>query len=256
MLAFLLFSCSSMEESEKERIRKLNEKKEIIFRMHDDFFFVNDDAVWQQRVKYPWEEAQDCKYLKITKDYFRCKGSSINGNRVLDGKEYCDCDGIDCHGLPYKNGKEFVYPIMIDILNYIQKTTSSKVVITCGHRCPEHNIYSDLSKANQTSKHQIGAEVDFYVEGYEDNLLQVVKLIMQFYQDDKDIGYQHFINGVGDRNWHNNEIIIKFRLEGEGRDFDNRHPYQYITIEVKRDRSLNEAVNYNWNMAHNGYLRN
>ena len=82
-----------------------------------------------------------------------------------------------------KGDKEFVYPILIDLLNEVQAKTRGKVVITCGHRCPVHNAYADNSSYNQNSKHMIGAEVDFYVQGLESPPEEVFELLMSHYKE-------------------------------------------------------------------------
>jgi hypothetical protein len=55
--------------------------------------------------------------------------------------------------------------------------------------------------------------------------------------------------------WYNKEILIKLYLKNEGRDFDNRHPYPYVSIQVRFDRELNEKVVCSWQKAFNGYKR-
>jgi len=142
LLIMISVGCSNLEQSEKEKIRKSNEKRERIYRYHDDIFYRHAEPVAQERDKYPWEENYVGSILKITKEYFRCKGSGLNPKILVGEKSYRDCDGIDDHGLPFVGGKEFVYPILIDILNYVQQKTQHKVIITCGYRCPVHNIYS------------------------------------------------------------------------------------------------------------------
>jgi len=36
----------------------------------------------------------------------------------------------------------------------------------------------------------------------------------------------------------------------EGRNFDNRHPYPYIELQVRHDRETGKPVSYSWNGAH------
>jgi len=255
----VLFGCSRMEESEKDLIRKRNETSEKIYRFHDDYFFHVADPVLQKPEKYPWEENTPSSILKITKEYFRCKGSSLNLDREEGMRTISDCNGINGHGLPYRDGKEFIYPILIDLLNYIQEKTKKKVILTCGHRCPRHNTYCDLSRTNQTSKHQIGAEVDFYVEEYEQNPIEIIKYLMQFYREKGNENYYHFIQkgkSAKQLKWYNKEILISVNQNTDFRDYDNRHPYPYITIELLFDRQKEKLVEYSWKQANNGYLRN
>src|SRR5690606_15977532 len=135
---------------------------------------------------YPWDERPQGKLPRITKEYFRCKGSMLNPEYIKEqnGKpvRIADCGGADRHSLPLKGDSEAISPILIHLLNYLQNETSKKAVITSGHRCPEHNTYVDSSRENQTSKHLMGAEVSFYLQGMESRPQEVVDHIMEYYQ--------------------------------------------------------------------------
>ena len=169
--AWLLASCSVSDQDQK-KMRKRNVKGEFLFRHDKEFFSTCLLPQQHPRENYPWEKTSFDIHLPITKGFFRCKGNSSNPPRILpqENKEplrFFDCGGAQRHGLPLQEGKEFVYPCLIDLLNYVQQKTSKRVIITTGHRCPQHNLYCDPSKSNWGSKHPIGAEVDFYVEGLE-----------------------------------------------------------------------------------------
>lgn len=217
------------------------------------------------RISYPWE--CDRSLPKITKEFFRCKGSPLNPPLALSDlpESRLDCEGGARHGLPIIQGKESVYSVLIDLLNYIQKKTGRRVIITCGHRCPIHNVYADLSKENLLSKHQIGAEVDFYVQGMEDRPQEIIGLLMQYYQEvpsfknDKEYldfkRYEKPDAHVRMQPWMNKEIYIKLYASDEGRDGDNRHPYPYISLQVRYDKTKKERVLYEWAKAHKGYPR-
>lgn len=221
-----------------------------------------------QRAPYPWES--DSNLPRITKDFFRCKGNPLH-EPVIDRNDpgipltCMDCDGGNRHGLPIIQGKEGVYPILIEELNYIQKKTGKRVIITSGHRCPIHNTYVDPTPDNRTSKHQIGAEMDFYVQGMEDRPLEIVALLMHYYQETavyrNQKEYQTFTRydkgdaKVAIQPWMNKEIYIKLHQKNEGRNFDNRHPHPYITVQVRFDREKNERVVYDWQKANKGYSR-
>ena len=139
------------------------------------------------------------------------------------------------------------------------------MVITSGHRCPDHNTYLDASRSNQASKHQIGAEVSFYVQGMEDKAEELVRLIQAYYlQDPKFKGdkkyteftrYEKGDTDVSTPPWMNQEIFIKLYKKKEGRDFDHRHPYPYLSIQVRINRETGERVIYTWDKAYNNYLR-
>ncbi|MBS0605261.1 MAG: DUF882 domain-containing protein [Verrucomicrobia bacterium] len=266
----ILSGCSGMEQSEQEKLRRLNAKGEFVHRNHDEYQYPLSTPTHHIREKYPWEMAYIGKHSKITKEYFRCKGSSVNPPHI-DHKDparpanYFDCGGFQKHSLPIKGDQEYVYPILIDLLNYVQAKTGCKVVITCGHRCPVHNAYSDNSSYNQNSKHMIGAEVDFYVQGMEGRPEEVIRILMAYYKEMSlykgEKQYQEFERlSKGELNvstppWFNKEILIKLYTKNEGRDFDNRHPYPYISVQVRFDRELNEKVVSSWQKAFNGYRR-
>lgn len=267
---FFLGACSGLERSEQEKLRRANAQGEFVHRTHDESHYPLETPMHQIREKYPWEMTYHGKHSKITKEYFRCKGSSLNPPHS-DHKDparpvnYFDCAGFQKHSLPLQQDREFIYPILIDLLNYVQSKTSSKVVITCGHRCPVHNAYADNSLYNQNSKHMIGAEVDFYVQGMESRPQEVIDLLMRYYQEmplyQNDKHYAQFQRlekgklNVSTPPWYNKEILIKLYMKSEGRDFDNRHPYPYISVQVRFDRERNENVTCSWQKAFNGYKR-
>ncbi len=177
----------------------------------------------------------------------------------------CDCGGIRSHSLPIRGEKEFVYPVLLDILNYIQMKTARPVVVTCGHRCPLHQSYADGSVYHMASKHMIGAEVDFYVSGMEERPLDIVDLIMEYYKETETYRgraeYQRFSRldsvkfDVETTPWYNKEILVKLYRKNEGRDLDNLHPYPYLSIQVRFDREKNEKVTYSRREAFEGYIQ-
>lgn len=268
-IIFVFFAgCRGMERSEQEKLKKRNCTGEYIYRGHKDFLYPIAIPEFTPRPVYPWEANHHLP--RITKDFFRCRGSTQNP-QVFDilaetQATLCsDCEGGSLHGLPVLNGREGVYPILLDLLNYIQNKTGKRIVITSGHRCPAHNIYVDSSKENRTSKHQIGAEVDFYVQGMEDHPQEIVGLLLQYYQEtpfyEGKKEYQAFSRyekpdaRVSIQPWMNKEIYIKLNQREEGRNFDNRHPHPYITLQVRFDREKSEKVVYDWAKANKGYVK-
>ncbi len=199
---------------------------------------------------YPWS---DTTLPPITKHYFRCKGCSTNPPYPHNDQTLKDCGGWRKHSLPVKDGKEFIYPILISLLNHIQSVTRHKVIITSGHRCPAHNTYLDPTFANQYSKHMIGAEVSFYVEGMENAPLSLVQIIQDYYSDP----FKRFDGktNVSTPPWMNKEIFIKLFTSEEGRNCDNTHPYPYLSIQVRYDRDSNEPVTYTWARANRGFYQ-
>ncbi len=266
----VLCACSGHEKSEYARLRKRNEHSEAIAREHDDKLFVTPPLVQVERAKYPWEQAHVGAYPRITREHFRCRGSNLNPLSIVGEdsdapRHFLDCGGSQRHSLPIVEGHEFVQPVLLEILNYIQKETGQRVVITCGHRCPQHNAYADPSSFNLYSKHQTGAEADFYVEGMEDQPEKIVALIQKFYRDSPRYrgikAFEHFKryskdnSNVAIRPWHNKEVFVKLYQPEEGRDFDNRHKLPYIGVLVLWDRDKEEKVRYSSDQAQHGYHR-
>lgn len=251
-----------MEEREHEKIRKVNCKSEWIYRKSNETHYKIPKPVHVTRTLYPWES--ETKFPRITKDFFRCRGNPLNPSVLdLEGQPISDCEGGTRHGLPVIHGQEGIYPILIDLLNFVQKKTGKRVVITCGHRCPVHNTFADPSKENLVSKHQIGAEVDFYVQGMEERSPEIVGLIMQYFQEndiyknDKEaIDFKRFEKtDLSIQPWYNKEIFIKLFQRDEGRDLDNRHPHSYICLQVRFDKVGQQKVTYEWAKAHQGYRK-
>lgn len=263
----LLTSCSSSPDATPSSLKVKNQKGEFLYRTHEENLFVADPPNRKSPDPYPWEHTGSLP--KITKDYFRCKGSGLNPERLVQEegtlKRYYDCGGSEKHSLPARGGKEAIYPILIDLVNYIQTKTNKRVVITCGHRCPEHNAYADSSKENQYSKHMIGAEVSFYVQGMESQPDQIVALIQQYYKENpqykNDRAYTEFHRYEQGKKstesfpLYNKEIFLKSFTKDEGRNFDNRHPYPYVSIQVRYDRDRNEKVVFSWDKAHREIIR-
>jgi Peptidase M15. len=273
-VALLLFAlaatgCSSSDDADDKSSRLRNQKGEYIYRTHNESFFNIPPPQAVTPKPYPWELNTTSNYPKITKEHFRCKGNSLNPSHANTqnngGLGAYDCGGTQKHGLPLRDGKEFIYPVLIDLLNYIQDTTGKKVVVTCGHRCPEHNAYVDPSTANQYSKHTIGAEVTFYVQGLENQPEKIVDLIQNYYkistatQGKKDFEvfqrYDKSDANVSIQPWFNKEVFVKISSKFEGRNLDNNHPYPYVSIQVRFDRDLNEKVAYSWDKASRNYHR-
>jgi hypothetical protein len=217
----------------------------------------------QSAPTYPWDNRLVGKFPRITREFFRCRGSSSNAPLTITRGETAevllDCEGGHRHSLPVHDGREEIYPILIDLLNYLQARSGHRVVITCGHRCPKHNVYADASTFNATSKHQIGAEVDFYLEDLEQEPLRVVQWIFEYYGDQSEFGsfarYEKSDTNVTTPPWYNQEILVKLFTASEGRDLDNTHPYPYLSIQVRYDRQRRMRVSYSWDEAFYGFWR-
>ncbi len=265
-LSVFFYSCSNSSSSLPSSTPM---KGEYIFRKHDESLVQVEPMTPLKRTSYPWEEDRLSHYPKITKDFFRCKGSILNPVHLIQKEKeivrYYDCGGPQKHSLPLRDQNEFIYPILIDLLNDIQTQTGKRVVITCGHCCPDHNTYLDPSPINQSSKHMLGAEVDFYVQGMEQQPEKIIDLVLAYYREQpkykglKDFEefkrYEKEDKSVTTAPWYNKEIFIKLFKKNEGRDFDNRHPYPYICIQVRYDWDLDEKVTYSWDKAFHNFLR-
>lgn len=256
-LLWLLFIVSGCRQDSERTCQG-----EYIVRLHDEYALAEHPHEQIVQKPYPWQ-AGIGPIRAITKEYFRCKGNSLNPPNIIvkDGKEinrFYDCSGADKHSLPLRDGKEFIYPILITLLNHIQKVSGKNVIISSGHRCIAHQAFMDPSPKGSASKHLTGAEVDFYVQGLEDQPLKVIQMIMDYYKDDaKEYKvFQRFDKNtdVSTAPWLNKEIFIKLFTRGEGRNFDNRHPYPYISLQVRFDREKNEKVVFSPEQAQ-GLLR-
>jgi hypothetical protein len=236
---------------------------EYIFRLDGESYYNIEAQNKNTPPSYPWKKTYLSTHTPITKEHFRCKGSMLNAPQKILETEECmfDCNGINSHSLPLKNEKEFIYPILLTLLNKIQEDLQAQVIITSGHRCPKHNRFCDPSVFNLNSKHQLGAEVSFYVQGYEWSPQKALESIFNYYEEAapeyKEFQrYTQTNTNVAIEPWHNKEIFIKYFQKDEGRNFDNQHPYPYIAIQVRFDKELNERLVFEEKKAiHNFYRK-
>src|SRR3989338_2368335 len=117
VLMALMTGCSPMEESEKDKLRRVNEVAENVYRLDGEHFFQANEVTVAKRETYPWEPKSLTVDKKITKEYFRCRGSAQNGCKSLidslgDKAQMIDCGGMEKHGLPYRDEGEFIYPAL------------------------------------------------------------------------------------------------------------------------------------------------
>lgn len=241
-----------------------------ITRFSDDRQFTPPLATPQPLPEYPWRRpAAPAALAKITKYHLRCRGDwghpFMPAERQGEKLYLTDCGGSDSHSLPLRDGKEFIYPILIDLLNAIQEQSGSEVAITSGHRCPEHHAYLDPYGEDLYSKHQIGAAVDFYVLGFEHHPKEVVTWIQNYYNACQETAgkreftsfqrYKKEDTDVSTPPWYNKEVFIKLYLPHEGRNGDNAHSYPYICLQVRWDREKGQKVNYSWKEAYENFHR-
>ena len=256
-LCCLLSSCSSDEKKGTTQDKGL--VVEYIFRQGSSEMSLAPPRP-APPLSYPWSPQEGVTLPPISKEYFRCKGNSGNPPRILkNGAKECeriyDCGGVEKHSLPVRNNNEFVYPILVELLNWIQAKTQKQVIITSAHRCPSHHAWVDPSQRDSPSKHLIGAEVDFYVQGMESQPDAVIAAILDFYTSHPRYAekkeYSNFKRSDKPTNtstkpFYNKEIFIKKFLVTEGRNGDSSHRYPYLSIQVRYDRDNNQPVAYTW----------
>jgi hypothetical protein len=238
-----------MQRAEREKIRKRNCQGEMVYRNAKDQFYPIVEPKHFVRSAYPWE--LESHLPKITKEFFRCKGSSQNppiltmqGDKPIPKM---DCEGGLRHGLSIVHGQEGVYPILIDLLNYVQKKTGKRVIITSGHRCAIHHAYIEDPIP---SKNRKGAEVDFYVQGMEDAPEEIAAVLMHYFKEKETYQnmpeYQTFsraaVASLKTEGFVNKEVSIQIYTPHERRNFDNRHPYPYLSIQVRFDPEENTRI--------------
>lgn len=250
----LIFSIFTLSCSKERKVKDITSEP-ILGKAHTEDLSITPPKQ-QTPAPYPWQSEFSCTLRPITKEFFRCRGSSLHPPRIVtDGSKeiqrYYDCGGSEKHSLPLRDQKEYVYPILIELLNELQCKTKLPVIVTSGHRCPTHQAYIDSSPKGSASKHLIAAEVSFYVQGLEEKPQELLNAIFDYYKtkecykNQKEyITFSRFEKetDVSTPPWQNKEIFIKLYKKGEGRDFDNRHPYPYIRIQVRFDREKNERV--------------
>lgn len=247
----LLATFSGFDKKAQEELKAVNEHTETIYRLEGEHYAPPIAFVRQGRELYPWEAQWIGRLPRITKEHFRCRGSAYHPPlKIQDTKDIplllMDCSGIDSHSLPMQQGREVIYPLLISLLNEIQEVTQARVVVTCGHRCPQHNRYA---QGSTSSKHLIGAEVDFYVEGKEYAPQDIVALFITRYQNTEPLRL------LQENQWGNREIKLTLVPKTEGRNVDNQHPYPYLTLELLFDKETGKAVHFSWSQAHTGYVQ-
>lgn len=237
---------------------------EYIWRKQNERLFPIKDPKLIARPLYPWEYAEK-ERKKITKEFLRCRGNILNPPRTIEegGKKRIqfDCGGAEKHSLPLRNGKEFIYPILLELLNYVQNKSGKRIVITSGHRCPQHHAYVIGEGGQCFSKHMVGAQVAFYVQGLEQQPLAIIDMLQDYFKESPEYcnleGYVPFYRyekelcAVTIAPWCNKEVFIKLFRHNEGRNKDNDHNYPYIDIQVRVDRQSGEKILPSWPQAQN-----
>lgn len=253
VLVFLV-SCSSADQRLEKKRMNNNKTIEKIYRLSDEKVYVHEEFKLCKRELYPWEN--NCIFPKITIDHFRCRGSSSSKEKKQGDKVFQDCKGLYEHGLPYVDGQEFIFPVLITILNKLQNSLQKKIIITSGHRCPKHNSYVTLG-SSKLSRYMIGAKVDFYVEGMEENLLDVISSVLDLYKEDNQeyAVFEKITKENGNFKWQNKEIQISLEENNENSP-QKTSKEQVISIEVLYDREKKEGIILDWDKAYKGFILN
>lgn len=259
----LLVSCDYGDWREATAARQKNQKGEYIARKEGERLPI-PSMKRNALPTYSWDRPLLGQLAPITQEHFRCKGYNLNTpHQLKEGTELVtiyDCMGSQRHSLPLREGKEWIYPALIEVVNYAQTHSGKPLVITSGHRCPDHNRYVDPAPGNQTSKHQIGACVNCYLRGMESEPYTLLALFFSYYKNHPIFGgdkaFTTFIHKPEQPYcWYNKELFIQLYPAYEGRNGDNRHPYPYFALSVRWDRERNERVVYSWQQAFGNFLR-
>ncbi|WP_213318699.1 hypothetical protein [Chlamydiifrater volucris] len=86
--------------------------------------------------QYTWQSPHS---QIITKHSFYCRGA----DRISEHPPFQDCKGLFSHGLPIKNGKEFINPQLIRSVSIIFRTFCKEHTITIeeGYSCKRHFLF-------------------------------------------------------------------------------------------------------------------
>ena len=218
---------------------------------------------WENEERlYPWDQEQGTVFSTITKENFRCKGGTHHRLRKLVGANQQvhyieDCQGGGEHPLPLQEGKEFIYPVLIDLLNHLQKALQARVVITSGHRCPQHQLYISPKCHQAHSKHLIGYAVDFIFDRKSLDVKKTLHAMQKFYAKNnhglEDIQFYTLHSDFSVQShpisFGNQEIRVTFFPADTLIDGDNTHAEPFARIEVLYDRFRKQKVFCSWEKA-------
>lgn len=254
-LAASVFSCSGLEQSEQEKIKKLHAHAEPILRYAHETFHAISFPEKKERERYSWENTKAHQFAKITKEALRCKGSAKAQPKILkENSVLIDCQGPDKHSLPLFDDKEGVYPALLEMLNFLQDHLQKKVVVTAGHRCYAHQAYVLGTTSGAVTKYLIGAQVDFLVEGMS-SWSKVVECLTKYFLQTYGESQEYHLEKAAGNLWQNKEIALKYFTKYEGRNEDNCHDLPYFSLELRHDRSEDKKITVHYQQAIQGYYR-
>ncbi|WP_213358055.1 hypothetical protein [Chlamydiifrater phoenicopteri] len=90
----------------------------------------------------------------ITKHSFYCRGT----DQILDRPPFQDCKGLFSHGLPIKNGREFINPRLVQAVAILYQVFSKEYTITIreGYSCKRHFLFKKSIGEPLNPKHLSG----------------------------------------------------------------------------------------------------
>lgn len=231
---FLLVSCGSFEKSEKKKLMQKEKRVCAVVLQGGEKQLDLGPSQSFEVAGYPWER-YGFLLLPISKEHFRCKGSSLSPPKTFLSysgqlQTVQDCGGD--HSLPLKNDQEYIDPMLIDLLNALQDKLGAKVIVLIGHVCPVHAIYDNPMAPHKDFKYQLGAKVAFYVEGNESQT--VLKALADIYlQKDPNA----VIKENSEEGWSSSMVMARSMKQ-------EQEIYQAVTIEMKLDSQTKQSIYY------------
>ncbi len=238
MLVFFGYGCSSFERSEREKIKQQHVSLEEIKRLYRETKLYLPPLLANPLPLYPWDKTDRHGLRRITLEDFRCRGNKQNLMYLEKGHAYFDCRGKLSHSLPVRQGKEFIYPHLIELLNFIQDSLGKKVYVIQGHCCPQHYGYANRSKSFPCNKYMVGAACDFYVASLEYEPEVGLKSLAQYYSPSAMLSSLVVYKNA----------YIKAQVH-DGSYHALLHPY--LSVQILYDPSLQEGVSLDWKGAYN-----
>lgn len=207
-----------------------------------------------KRVEKPSFIASQNTIPPLTPEHFRCKGSHHNPitKHTIDGKQtyFQDCDGSHTHSLPIIDGKQTVYPHLIELLNHVQDVTGRQIRVLTGHRCYIHQSYLSSEMKDLTSAYQLGAAADVCFQSSSTGLKEIIHAIMDWYEQTNLPGSTFNANSDSNR-WSNRYVQLSYH---ETTDIDTKYKGPHISITLKVDPSTGKKITYSYRKVRNNLI--
>ncbi|WP_194844192.1 hypothetical protein [Candidatus Clavichlamydia salmonicola] len=163
----------------------------------------------------------------ITQNSFMCKGSLNNPSLPHSQNHLQDCQGGEAHGFPQHNGKEYINPELILLLNHIRSILQTAVTIIAGHQCQKHFEYSQNVSANLP--HIFGSAVIFSIDKPSVTPEQICQTIKTFYNSSPDFYTNTFTADSPYPNMSNSQISVLFVNDTE---IQNVAPNNKVLVQI------------------------